>query len=356
VGHPGWMHRYALGRQRISLRRKGAPIFFTQERHFGFGLSFSSFSLEWATEGFAEVEVALPLEELDAALKNVSFMVTVKNTGKRAGKETVMAYWSPPKLADPDLKQQLFDFQGVHLAPGESATLTFQMPASTSLATVTEAGDRVFFPGTYSCRFSRGHGVDLTKAVMVTTAHSGSEVSSAPLMLSAFPSRWVEGHEVSVDACIEGTTDVIPHTEEFLVDYKQFEWIATSGEIRHLPSGMCLTGGNVDSVAHLFNCSSTLSNTQKWVYSATKKTFSLASSGGCLVTFASSTGQLRVNLTVTSAVACATPTPSMQWVYQPVSQMVQSAITNRSMSNPDFDGQSPLCLAARSEGKFNVAS
>ena len=79
------------------------------------------------------------------------------------------------------------------------------MPDSTRLATVTEAGDRVFFPGTYTCKFSRGHGADLTKPVTVTAAHdSGSEAANAPLMLSAFPSRWVEGHEVSVDACIEG--------------------------------------------------------------------------------------------------------------------------------------------------------
>ena len=155
--------------------------------------------------------------------------------------------------------------------------------------------------------------------------------------------------------CVTGTTDVIPHTEAFLVAYKQFQWTATSGEIRHVSSGMCLTGVNVDSVAHLFNCSGALSSTQKWTYSTAKKTFSLAS-GGCLVTSATSTGQLRVNLTVASAAACATPTPSMQWMYRPASQMIESGITNRSMSNPDFDGQSPLCLAARSEGKFNVAS
>ena len=79
---------------------------------FGFGLSYSTFSLEWATEGFAEAEVRLPLDELDVALKNTSFTVTVMNTGRHAGKETVMAFWSPPKAADPDLKQQLFDFQG----------------------------------------------------------------------------------------------------------------------------------------------------------------------------------------------------------------------------------------------------
>ena len=63
-------------------------------------------------------------------------------------------------------------------------------------------------------RFSRGHGMDLTKAVTVTPpAGSGAAAEargSAPLVLSEFPSRWVEGHGVTVEACVEGTTDVIP--------------------------------------------------------------------------------------------------------------------------------------------------
>jgi hypothetical protein len=37
-------------------------------------------------------------------------------------------------------------------------------------------------------------------------------------VMSRFPSRWVEGHEVTVDACVEGTTDVVSHTEPFLVE------------------------------------------------------------------------------------------------------------------------------------------
>jgi len=94
----------------------------------------------------------------------------------------------------------LFRTQGVLLAPGQSETLTFQMPVSTSLATVLENGDRVFFPGEYTVTFSRGHGTNLTKQVTVAAAAAaaakgGGEVaeSSAPVMLSKFPSRWVDG-------------------------------------------------------------------------------------------------------------------------------------------------------------------
>ena len=38
--------------------------------------------------------------------------------------------------------------------------------------------------------------------------------------------QWVEGHELTVDACVEGTTDVVAHTEEWLVAYKRFTWLA----------------------------------------------------------------------------------------------------------------------------------
>ena len=68
--------------------------------------------------------------------------------------------------------------------------------------------------GRYTVRFSRGHGTDLTKAVTVAPpAGSGAAAEArggAPLLLSEFPSRWVEGHGVTVEACVEGTTDVIP--------------------------------------------------------------------------------------------------------------------------------------------------
>lgn len=79
------------------------------------------------------------------------------------------------------------------LAPGQSETLNFEMPVSTSLATVLENGDRVFFPGQYTVTFSRGHGSNLTKQVTVAAAMAEAVGSSAPVMLSKFPSRWVDG-------------------------------------------------------------------------------------------------------------------------------------------------------------------
>ena len=79
------------------------------------------------------------------------------------------------------------------LEPGQSETLKFEMPISTSLATVLENGDRVFFPGEYTVTFSRGHSANLTKQVTVAAAVGDAAGSSAPVMLSKFPSRWVDG-------------------------------------------------------------------------------------------------------------------------------------------------------------------
>lgn len=154
------------------------------------------------------------LSDLTSTFTNVSFGIKVTNTGQRRGKETVMAYWSPPTSVDPDLKQQLFEFQGrlqnrtsplsccdrratsfgcslsacfgrlgVVLDPGTSQTLVFNLPEPVGIATVTLDGDRVFHPGDYTVRFSRGHGDELTRVV--------SAKGSAPVLLKKFPSRWV---------------------------------------------------------------------------------------------------------------------------------------------------------------------
>ena len=58
---------------------------------------------------------------------SVKVHVGIANTGKRAGKETVQLYVAPvnPKIVRP--VKELKDFAKVALAPGEAATIEFEL-------------------------------------------------------------------------------------------------------------------------------------------------------------------------------------------------------------------------------------
>ena len=84
---------------------------------FGFGLSYTTFSME--ADGFSYAE------------KQVSFVMKVTNTGSVAGKEVVQVYAKAPlgKLGKP--ARVLIDFKKTkELMPGECETLTFAIPTS----------------------------------------------------------------------------------------------------------------------------------------------------------------------------------------------------------------------------------
>lgn len=84
---------------------------------FGFGLSYTTFSME--ADGFYYAE------------KQVSFVMKVTNTGSVAGKEVVQVYAKAPlgKLGKP--ARVLIDFKKTkELMPGECETLTFAIPTS----------------------------------------------------------------------------------------------------------------------------------------------------------------------------------------------------------------------------------
>ena len=84
---------------------------------FGFGLSYTTFSME--ADGFSYAE------------NQVSFVMKVTNTGSIAGKEVVQVYAKAPlgKLGKP--ARVLIDFKKTkELMPGECETLTFAIPTS----------------------------------------------------------------------------------------------------------------------------------------------------------------------------------------------------------------------------------
>jgi beta-glucosidase len=93
---------------------------------FGFGLSYTFYE-------YSDLKCEGPAEF--TANDTLRFSVTVKNTGDRSGKEAVLLY-SSDLVASliPDVKR-LRAFTKIELQPGESKTVTLEVPAS-SLAFV----------------------------------------------------------------------------------------------------------------------------------------------------------------------------------------------------------------------------
>ena len=86
---------------------------------FGYGLSYTTFD-------YANLRVDKTSFTADDVL---TVTVNVKNTGNRAGKEAVLLYSSDLIASIVPDNRRLRDFTKVVLAPGETKTVTFQLPA-----------------------------------------------------------------------------------------------------------------------------------------------------------------------------------------------------------------------------------
>jgi beta-glucosidase len=84
---------------------------------FGAGLSYTTFKYS---------DLKLSKTKISGATDKIDVSVTVSNTGKMKGKETVMLFLTQPfrSLSVPEVKQ-LKKFEKIELAPGASATVTF---------------------------------------------------------------------------------------------------------------------------------------------------------------------------------------------------------------------------------------
>jgi len=121
---------------------------------FGYGLSYTTFAYR---------DLQVPAGPVTAG-SPVAAEVTVTNTGKAAGDEVVQLYLNFPKVAGAPLKA-LRGFRRVHLAPGASRTVTFQLQPR-DLSMVTEAGNIVVPEGEFT--LSIGGGQPKTGAPQVT--------------------------------------------------------------------------------------------------------------------------------------------------------------------------------------------
>ena len=90
-------------------KQKAKPLF-----PFGYGLSYTTFSLGKATADKKQI----------TATDQISFTVSVTNTGNRAGAETVQLYVSDKKASVDRPVKELKAFQKVYLQPGESCDVT----------------------------------------------------------------------------------------------------------------------------------------------------------------------------------------------------------------------------------------
>jgi beta-glucosidase len=111
---------------------------------FGYGLSYTTFT-------YSELKVsAKPVKAGDP----VTADVTVTNTGKAAGDEVAQLYISFPDVKGAPIRA-LRGFQRVHLDPGKSQTVHFELKGR-DLGMVTEAGEPTIAEGMYKISVGGG--------------------------------------------------------------------------------------------------------------------------------------------------------------------------------------------------------
>ena len=140
---------------------KGTPLF-----PFGYGLSYTTFEYK---------DLQLPTTAVDAN-KGMSASVTVTNTGKRAGDEVAQLYLSFPNVAGAPIRA-LRAFKRVHLEPGQSQTVSFELK-SRDLSMVTEAGNPIVAAGQY--KVSVGGGQPDTGAPAIAGTFEVAQTISLP--------------------------------------------------------------------------------------------------------------------------------------------------------------------------------
>lgn len=127
----------------------GKPIF-----EFGFGLSYTTFSYQWANDSTISsysIQSIVKKNPERTSMRMQSFRVNVTNTGTTDGDEVVLAYIVPPQVLrdgqTPPIKQ-LFGFERLHLSVNETKQAFFPFNTD-ALLTVARDGSKWLHPGEY---------------------------------------------------------------------------------------------------------------------------------------------------------------------------------------------------------------
>jgi hypothetical protein len=162
----------------------GTPLY-----TFGYGISYTTFSLAWAPKPPAQQTLHIGMEE--ETMATTKYTCTVKNTGTVLGDEVVMAFVAPTRssfggfvaAADPVPIKVLVAFERVTLAAGASTTVSFEIDAS-RFSMVDADGHRSIVPGAFNVILTRGHGAELASELAVRTH------DARPKRLSTFRKWW----------------------------------------------------------------------------------------------------------------------------------------------------------------------
>jgi beta-glucosidase len=138
---------------------EGKPLY-----PFGFGLSYTTFFYRG---------LRLPKKAIGAG-EPLTAEVTVTNTGKREGEDVAQLYLSFPNVPGAPLRA-LRGFQRVHLRPGESKKLRFELK-DRDLSMVTEAGEPIIPEGKYSLSIGGGQPGTVVPIVAGTFQVKGSKI------------------------------------------------------------------------------------------------------------------------------------------------------------------------------------
>jgi beta-glucosidase len=109
---------------------------------FGYGLSYTKFA-------YRDIAVSAPPGKAsDAGAPIARVTAVVENVGSRAGDEVVQLYVKDLEASCAVPHHDLRGFQRIHLAPGESRTLSFELTRR-DLSLIDDRGRRVLEPGRF---------------------------------------------------------------------------------------------------------------------------------------------------------------------------------------------------------------